>query len=635
MLSIKARQVAGVTSLVALVGVALSVVHIASLARVRLEESHARGQMLAHAIYQRTRDVAAGDAPYLAIRTDPGIRSLLQSSIGYSRDVTYAAVVDPTGFAIAHSFPSQEGQPMTLQDDLAVLLERGPSSQLRAIYADRTLEIRQPLLMGTNRFGSIRIGMSTLLMREELMLALRPAAVTALAAFGIATFVAMLLAQWILRPIHVIRSGLSRLGRGEFGVTLDLPSDEEFSDLGTSFNAISEQLSTARGQRTDAAGSAPLPAAEDAVAVVSASGRVTFANAVMRASLPDAEPGMPYRRFFPVGHPYRDLVARVLETREAAGPESVRDDGHGGGMRERLAITHVIGTPEEFQGALLVARDLTYASQVDRMVRYSRKLASLGRILAGVAHEVKNPLNAMTIHLELLKQKLRGQFAWAPPAAEGVERSLASPAAAGPGGPRAGALKHVEVIDQEIRRLDQVMQDFLKFVRPGDLKLQPLRLDALLEEIAPILEPEVDRTGVRLQMTSAPSLPLISGDAGMLKQALLNLALNACQAMPDGGTLRIACQAAAADRVRIDVEDTGTGIAPENLQRIFDLYFTTKDKGSGIGLSLVYRIVQLHDGDIEVQSIVGRGTTFRILLPRAEPPERTEVRTADAGVAVT
>ena len=103
----------------------------------------------------------------------------------------------------------------------------------------------------------------------------------------------------------------------------------------------------------------------------------------------------------------------------------------------------------------------------------------------------------------------------------------------------------------------------------------------------------------------------------MLRQAFLNLALNACQAMPQGGTLRITCEAARGRRVRVTVADTGVGISPEHLQRVFDLYFTTKPKGSGIGLSMVYRTVQMHDGEIEVESTPGAGTTFRILLPQA------------------
>jgi signal transduction histidine kinase len=102
----------------------------------------------------------------------------------------------------------------------------------------------------------------------------------------------------------------------------------------------------------------------------------------------------------------------------------------------------------------------------------------------------------------------------------------------------------------------------------------------------------------------------------MLRQALLNLALNGCQAMPDGGTLRISCRSAAGNRVEVDVTDTGVGIPPENLEKIFDLYFTTKERGTGIGLSMVYRIVQLHDGEVEVQSTPGSGTRFRLVFPQ-------------------
>jgi signal transduction histidine kinase len=111
--------------------------------------------------------------------------------------------------------------------------------------------------------------------------------------------------------------------------------------------------------------------------------------------------------------------------------------------------------------------------------------------------------------------------------------------------------------------------------------------------------------------------PDVNGDPAMLRQAFLNLALNACQAMPNGGTLRITCEALRGRKVAISFADTGVGIKPEHLQRIFDLYFTTKEKGSGIGLSMVYRTVQMHDGEIEVQSTPGSGTTFRVLLPQA------------------
>jgi signal transduction histidine kinase len=181
-------------------------------------------------------------------------------------------------------------------------------------------------------------------------------------------------------------------------------------------------------------------------------------------------------------------------------------------------------------------------------------------------------------------------------------------------------MQHVDVIATEIRRLDEVVQGFLKFARPEDLKLQPVVLSALFDEIAPVIRPEADRNGVVMSVECDASA-IVNGDPAMLRQAFLNLALNACQAMPEGGTLRIQGKPAGR-RVQVLVSDNGTGIKPEHLDRIFDLYFTTKPKGSGIGLSMVYRIIQMHDGEIEIESTPGKGTTFRILLPRPQQSER-------------
>jgi signal transduction histidine kinase len=261
---------------------------------------------------------------------------------------------------------------------------------------------------------------------------------------------------------------------------------------------------------------------------------------------------------------------------------------------------------------MLVARNLRYLSRVQSTVNYSRKLVALGRLSAGVAHEVKNPLNAMTIHLELLKQKLLTL-------SSGRSGSAPNSPAAGAGAPAVNvpaALEHAKVISGEIQRLDAVVQGFLKFTRPDELKLQPVQVSTLVEGVVKVVEPEAKRAGIEVKVEGVATAPDISGDPAMLRQALLNLALNACQAMPNGGTLRLSAMPAAGRRVAITIADTGVGIKPEHLGKIFDLYFTTKAGGSGIGLSMVYRTVQLHDGEVEVESIVGRGTTFRLLLPR-------------------
>ena len=178
-------------------------------------------------------------------------------------------------------------------------------------------------------------------------------------------------------------------------------------------------------------------------------------------------------------------------------------------------------------------------------------------------------------------------------------------------------MKHVTVIGAEIRRLDEVVQGFLKFSRPEELNLEPTDLSALVSEVAEVVDPQAVDAGVQVIVESPPDLPKISGDRPVLRQALLNLALNACQAMPNGGTLRFRGRQVADRRVSLTVEDSGVGIPPEHLPRIFDLYFTTREQGSGIGLSMVYRAIQLHDGSIEVQSTPGHGTVFTLTLPQA------------------
>jgi signal transduction histidine kinase len=518
-LGIKGKQIAAVTAIVGIAVVALSALNVARLAGVVLHESHARAQLLSNAIFHRAREIVPGNPdPYAALRADPGMRSILESSI-YGESVTSASILDASGVIVASSDQARVGQQAGGGADMAELLNQGAIQQLRVIYSPegQTLDAREPMTLGDQAFGSIRIGVSTLLMRQELNASLRPALLTAAIALAVAILVAGLLAQLFLRPIHVIRSGLTRLGKGEQGVTLDLPAGDEFGDLGQFFNEISQQLSS---DRTGLAGHQP-----------------------------------------------------------------------------------------------------ALQSAVERAMAYSRKLVALGRLTAGIAHEVKNPLNAMMIHLELLRTKIRkGALSPIPepqPVAAAGGLGLAEATRPAIDEAAKGALQHVEIIESEIRRLDEVVQGFLKFTRPEELRLEPVNVRVLLQELLPVIEPEARANNVKVVVEAPPSLPPINGDSAMLRQAFLNLAINACQAMPNGGTLRLLAAAAAHDRVEIRVEDTGIGIPPQHLQKIFDLYFTTKDHGTGIGLSMVYRIIQMHDGELEVQSTPGRGTTFRIKLPRA------------------
>jgi signal transduction histidine kinase len=199
----------------------------------------------------------------------------------------------------------------------------------------------------------------------------------------------------------------------------------------------------------------------------------------------------------------------------------------------------------------------------------------------------------MMIHLELLRQKLSGNAAAVP------------------------ALSHLDVIAREIRRLDDVVQGFLKFARPEEMALQRVDLAELVSEVFKIIDAEARAMGVKLETTIEPRVACVEADPTMLRQALLNLVKNAVQAMPHGGRLEAGLHTSRDGRVELRLEDTGVGIPPEHLAKIFDLYFTTKEGGTGIGLSLVYRTIQLHHGDVDVESTPGKGTSFVIKLPVA------------------
>jgi signal transduction histidine kinase len=613
-LGIKGKQVLGVTLIVGAVAAGLSLMHLARLARVSLDESKSRAELVGKAIFHRAFQ-AVQDArdPVQALKHDPGLRSILESSV-YAKNVVFAAIVDTTGVAVVHAFPSQEGSQLPTNENLEDLISSPGWTQLYQIYTEgKTYEYRQPLLLGDADFGSIRIGVSTLLIRNDLRVWLGPSVQAALIALAIAVFGAMVLGQVLLRPIHVIRSGLTRLGKGEFGVRLDLEEDDEFRELGTFFNTVSAQLSADRSQIANLESS--FEHLEDAVAIINPNSEVLFANAAAEHLLPGVAAGQPLDALLPADHALRRLAAETLVTRQSRGPFPAAFGVGRGEQGERLILSHPVqDATGALVGVMLIVRNLEYLSQVQSTLRYSRKLAALGRLSAGVAHEVKNPLNAMMIHLELLRQ----QFQPASYLRRGASREAAA-AVAAPAAPElstADALSHVDVIAAEIRRLDEVVQGFIKFTRPEDLKLQSVSLGDLFGEVVPILQPEADRAGVQVTV-SCEGAPPVNGDAAMLRQAFLNLGLNACQAMPNGGTLRIACESARGRRVRITFTDSGVGVKPEHLKRIFDLYFTTKEKGSGIGLSMVYRTVQMHDGEIEVESTPGLGTTFRLLLPQA------------------
>ena len=237
-------------------------------------------------------------------------------------------------------------------------------------------------------------------------------------------------------------------------------------------------------------------------------------------------------------------------------------------------------------------RHLREVKALEAEMERGERLATVGNMAAAVAHELRNPLNAVSMGI----QRLRVEF-------EPV--------------PREEYLRMVDLVQGEVRRLNTIVEEFLSLARPMSLKREPIIVAALLEDVLGLVESEARGAGIAVVREIPAGLPVLHADRDRMKQVLLNLVLNAIQAMPSGGTLEIGV-AAAGGTLTVTVADTGSGIAPDLLPKVFEPYVTTKTKGLGLGLAIVRRIVEAHGGTIEAESEPGRRTSFRVALPLDE-----------------
>jgi signal transduction histidine kinase len=246
-------------------------------------------------------------------------------------------------------------------------------------------------------------------------------------------------------------------------------------------------------------------------------------------------------------------------------------------------------------GTLLTIRDAESVRRIENEIELSRRLAAIGRLTSGVAHEVKNPINAIVIHLEILRERLLQMDP--------------------------ETKRHMDIISSEFQRLDRVVKTLVDFSRPMELRLEETDLRRITDEVVALASPEAQQLGVTIVNERSPNPMPARVDEDLVKQALLNVVLNGVQAMQNGGTLTVRSYRQG-ENGTIEVRDQGAGIPPEVRDKIFNLYFTTKKAGSGIGLAMTYRVLQLHNGALEFESEVDKGTTFRLVLPLMESQGR-------------
>ncbi|MBB5036135.1 two-component system sensor histidine kinase NtrB [Prosthecobacter dejongeii] len=254
-------------------------------------------------------------------------------------------------------------------------------------------------------------------------------------------------------------------------------------------------------------------------------------------------------------------------------------------------------------GFVMLIRDVTETRKRTEEQIESERLNAFTLLAAGVAHELGNPLNSLTIHLQLLERRLKKMGKTGEPLRE-----------------------HLDVATSEIKRMDGIISQFLAAIRPTQPQLQKLQISELLHESLRFLKPDLDQAKVKVRLDLRADMPVMPLDADQMKQAMYNLIRNACQAMPQGGSLTI--QGSYTDfEVRLSFEDSGKGISPEQMGKLFQPFSTTRATGTGLGLLIVRRIIREHGGEIDIESRAGKGTRVSLWLPLVE----RKVRLLQAG----
>ena len=296
----------------------------------------------------------------------------------------------------------------------------------------------------------------------------------------------------------------------------------------------------------------------------------------------------------------------------------------------RLYAAPLDGEAAGSSGMALILHDATEARQKTFEAIESERVQALTLLAASVAHEIGNPLNALHIHLQLMERELKKLKSDEWPVASGKKMASRLPPPASRQEISQKLEQYLDVAKGEINRLDYIVTQFLQAIRPAPLQLKVVSLNAVVEKTVELLQPELDNRGLTVKTRLARQLTATPIDPTQMQQVLVNLVKNATHAMTRGGTLTLQT-GEGADGVWMSVADTGGGIPQEQINRIFEPFFTTKKKGTGLGLMIVQRIVRAHDGRIELESHVGRGTTFRVWLPLHErKPRLLEEKTADA-----
>jgi signal transduction histidine kinase len=594
------RQITLITLLVATVAAVLICTNLAQLTRSlvgSVREQAERSSLQAATAAEAALVAAPLDPPQKAISESQISHQIAQVVVKRGMPITSLLIEDKAGTPLLQ-VPENTAQSSHPLPSLESLAGASVFSRLRQIlWRDKTeYEYSRALVYRGQEFGRVRLTISLDAVRREVWQSLLTDLLLALAAIAVATFIAISSVRLITAPLRFITSSIAQLEEGQAGIS-PVPNKEkvrssDIESVADRIEQLSRQIAGDRSQLREARGGLQqiLQNLQERLLLVSRDGRVMLASPGVDALLGSEQPmeGRTLSEIVGAEHPLIKLTGNALASNETAQRITLPATN---GNSPVVASVQPIKDRGEVVGTLVSLHDRETVARLESQLDYSERLIDFARITSGIAHEVKNPLNAMVIHLELLRSKLQ----------------RISPAAD-------DARPQLDILTSEIQRLDRVVQTFLDFTRPPRIHLRPLDVNQVLEETIALAAPEAEARGQTVWRSFEPDLPKIAGDADLLKQAFLNIVINGFQAMEQGGRLLVATTLDGADDVIVSITDHGTGIEPEARGRIFHLYYTTKPDGNGIGLAQAFRAVQLHNGQINFKSRPGHGTTFTIRL---------------------
>jgi len=608
MLRRKTIIVLTITLMVTLMVCAFSYLYILQVLRLRIENAHETARQLAYQLaYAAENNVpdfsstpldtnnalAVRDALVEYLQTDIDLNNMLQSARGSWAFLMDAAIIGPDGKALLHTDAGKVGKLVPLRPDFQQVRSARFRQQLSLVYGPpEVYDVSYALRLNGQPFGSVRIGVSPVFLKREINVKLMHALYFSVASVFFSLLFSAGISNLALGPLKEINRNLDSVAAGDTNEFNDeQPSHDEYglvtlkiANLGRQIRD-SKEIFSALKDNVDQL----MSKLQDGLMLFARDSRVVLVSAPVEGFLGRPRSELLGCTASEVFDRRTDLGAALLDAFERRRPLPQREFEAAGGKRVQVSLDFVQEKNSQI-GALVIMRDTESVRRIGDEIEMSRRLSASGRLTRGVAHEVKNPINAIVLHLQLLRNKLAQQ--------------------------EPDTRRHMDIIDSEIRRLDRVVQTLVDFTRPRDLRLEEIDLRRLMEDVALLAAPDAEQHGVTIaQRMPTERLP-IKVDVDLMKQAFLNVVINGVQAMAHGGVLTISGQRED-NAIIAEVRDQGTGIPKEMHDKVFELYFTTKKGGSGIGLAQTYQVLQWHYGSVDFESTEGAGTTFRFQIPVA------------------